>query len=378
VYDITDQKRLEEQLRHVQKMEAIGQLTAGIAHNFNNLLSIALPNVELCRAQAPAELHGLLDDVLHATDRAMELVRQLMRFARQENSSVQLATDLRVLAHHTAKICRSTFERRIDIAVLTATDLPPVLARPGEIEQVLLNICLNARDAFADAHTADPRITMRVERGGEAMVRVSIADNGPGMDEAIRARMFEPFFTTKDISKGTGLGLASAYATVVDHRGHIRCDSTKGAGTCFTIELPVAAEPAASKPRVVPVAASRGSEGVLLVDDEALVRRALRAVLEQAGFQVFEAGDGSEGLSLLARHAGSIDVIVLDRSMPRMSGDEFLAQLRRQSCRVPVVLLTGHASGEPDLDGVDAVMMKPPRSMELLRALREVLDARRQ
>ncbi|HEX6242525.1 MAG TPA: response regulator, partial [Polyangiales bacterium] len=164
---------------------------------------------------------------------------------------------------------------------------------------------------------------------------------------------------------------------VVDHRGNIRCDSTQGAGASFIIELPVAAEPAASKPRDFPVAAG-GSEGVLLVDDEALVRRALRAVLEQAGFRVFEAGDGSEGLSLLSRHAGNIDVIVLDRSMPRMSGDEFLVQLGSQRSRVPVVLLTGHAGGEPDLDGVDAVMMKPPRSAELLRAIRDVLDARRQ
>lgn len=376
VFDVTDQKRLEEQLRHVQKMEVVGQLTAGIAHNFNNLLSVALPNVELCRARAPAELHGLLDDVLHATDRAIELVRQLMRFARQDLESRPVSTDLGTLSQHTAKICRATFDRRIEIAVHAQPGLPPVSVRPGEIEQVLLNICINARDALDEARTRDPRITVSVERASETMVRAAISDNGPGMDERTRARLFEPFFTTKEISKGTGLGLASAYATVVEHGGRIRCESTKGAGSRFIVELPIAEQPPEQASRPAPTLPSRGSERVLLVDDEALVRRALRGVLEQAGFVVVEAADGGEGLARLDEYRDAIDVIVLDRSMPRMSGEQFLVQLGERAAQHPVVLLSGHASADVELPGVAAVMMKPPRGSELLRVLRSVLDGR--
>jgi signal transduction histidine kinase len=249
IFDITDRKRLEEQLRHVQKMEAVGQLTAGIAHNFNNLLSIVLPNVELCRAQAPAAIDGPLADIEHAAVRATELVRQLMRFARHEIGASKSEVDLAAIAQRTVSICRATFDRRISIELAAQQDLPPVLARAGEIEQVLLNICINARDAFEEARSENPSLRIAVERGGRDTLRVSVRDNGPGIDAATRARLFEPFFTTKDVGRGTGLGLASAYGIVVDHQGHISCHSEPGAGTVFTVELPIAREVRSARPQ---------------------------------------------------------------------------------------------------------------------------------
>jgi two-component system, cell cycle sensor histidine kinase and response regulator CckA len=373
ILDITDRKRLEEQLRHVQKMEAIGQLAAGIAHNFNNLLSIVLPNAELCRAEAPPSIQRALGDIEHAASRATEMVRQLMLFARHEVSDAKSNIDLAELAERTVSICRATFDRRITIDFSAQDGLPPVLARAGEIEQVLLNICINARDALDESRTENPRIEVSVERAGVGALRVSVRDNGPGINAAHQARVFEPFFTTKDVGRGTGLGLASAYGIVADHQGSIRCDSAPGAGTQFSVELPTTQQVSASVP---PVAATeeRGSETILLVDDEPLVRRALSALLEQSGFRVIEAEDGHDGLALVSRPEPKIDLILLDRSMPRMSGEQFLPRLREIHPAMPVILLTGMPGAELEVEGLLSVMLKPPRSAALLKNIRQLLD----
>jgi PAS domain S-box-containing protein len=373
ILDVTDRKRLEEQLRHVQKMEAIGQLAAGIAHNFNNLLSIVLPNAELCRQHAPSSLLQPLADIEHAALRASEMVRQLMLFARHEVSTAKSAVDLKAVAERTFHICRSTFDRRITLELSVADQLPPVLARAGEIEQVLLNICINARDALDDTTRDDPRIELHVERGSANTVRIRISDNGPGIDDATRVRLFEPFFTTKEVGRGTGLGLASAYGIILDHQGSVRCRSTPGSGTVFTIELPIASEAVAPAPPSGVPADSRGDETILLIDDEPLVRRALVAMLENAGFRVLEAADGREGLQKLTDNA-AIQLVVLDRSMPHMSGDELLPRLRALRPEVPVILLTGYPGSESDVRGPFMEITKPPRSATLLGTIRKMLD----
>lgn len=375
IFDITERRQLEEQLRHAQKMDAIGQLTAGIAHNFNNLLSIVLPNVELCRMRAPREIHRHLDDIEHAAERAADMVRQLMRFARHELGAHKCAVDLTTLAQRTVSICRSTFDRRIRIELESEPGLPPVLARPGDIAQVLLNICINARDALEEGRVEEPSIVLRLERG-EAVVRLQVTDNGPGMPEEQRARLFEPFFTTKQIGKGTGLGLASAYGIVVDHRGTIACASAPGVGTSFTIELPIA-EPAPVESRGAEPARGRERETVLLVDDEPLLRRAIRGVLEHAGYRVRESEGGPEGLALLTQGSEQVDLVLLDRSMPRMSGEAFLAGMEASGVRVPVVLLTGDPGSASEVRGARAVLLKPPGSALLCKTVREVLDAGR-
>lgn len=376
VVDVTLREQLDAQLRHVQKMEAVGQLTAGIAHNFNNLLSVALPNLEMCHARAPEPLQQPLADVLHAVTRASELVRQLMRFARQEppDERERSEVDLGAIALRTAQICSATFGGGIAVDVAVTPSLPSVRARAGDIEQVLLNVCINARDALLEAETRTPRIAIAVSPSETGSVRVTVTDNGPGVDEKVRARMFEPFFTTKEVHRGTGLGLATAYGIVIDHQGSIRCESTPGAGCTFVIELPAAAH--APQPEGSPGSACAGRvERVLLIDDEAPVRRALRAVLEGHGYEVLEAADGSEGLTMFGEQpARGLDAIVLDRSMPQLSGDEFLRALGADARRVPVLLLTGHAGDEPEREDVAAVLLKPVRASELLRTLRQVID----
>src|SRR6185503_5225879 len=183
IFDITEQKRLEEQLRQVQKMDAIGQLTAGIAHNFNNLLSVILPNVTLGRARANQEVLGHLSDIEHAANRAAEMIRQLMLFARPEGQDKKTPIDIVATSRRTVEICGTTFDRKISIDLEAAENVPAVAAHAGQIEQVLLNICLNARDAFAHAETESPRIQILIDRGSPGMVRIRVSDNGPGMDE---------------------------------------------------------------------------------------------------------------------------------------------------------------------------------------------------
>ncbi|HEX7481022.1 MAG TPA: ATP-binding protein [Polyangiales bacterium] len=382
VFDVTARHRLEEQLKQVQKMEAVGQLTAGIAHNFNNLLAVILPSIELCRRGTAANINSHLDDLEHAAKRASEMVRQLMLFARSGGDAHKTAVDLAACARRTLDICATSFDRRIKLSLEAEPGVSAALGNAGQLEQVLLNICLNARDALQESQPAEPSIRLRVEQGGQGprSVRVRITDNGPGMDEATRARAFEPFFTTKPVGVGTGLGLASAYAIIVDHRGSISCTSRPGFGTSFEIELPVASTPELAASKVassVFVDASTGNETLLIVDDEPLVRRALRALLERAGYRVLEAGHGGDALQLLALGEPRVDLAIVDRSMPEMSGEELLVQLAARGLDVPVLLLSGNPGATLPSARVHAVLAKPVDSQTLLDAVREAIDVRK-
>jgi PAS domain S-box-containing protein len=372
VFDVTEQRRLEEQLRQVQKMDAIGQLTAGIAHNFNNLLSVILPNVTLGRARGanPAVL-GHLSDIEHAANRAAEMIRQLMLFARPEGQDKKTPIDIVATSRRTVEICGTTFDRKISIDLEAADDVPAVAAHAGQIEQVLLNICLNARDAFAQAETESPRIQILIDRGSSGMVRIRVSDNGPGMDEATRSRVFEPFFTTKAVGHGTGLGLASVYAMVAEHHGRIRCESHPGEGSTFELELPAVemTEPASVRKPVESF--ERGTGTVLIVDDEPLVRRAVRGILERGGYKVLESVDGIEGLETFTQERDNIDLVLLDQSMPGLSGDQVLLKLMDLAPQVPVVLLSGLPGPAARLGHASAVLTKPADATTLLCAIRD-------
>ena len=376
--DITGKKRLEEQLNQVQKMEAIGQLTAGIAHNFNNLLSVILPNVQLAlRAQGDVQAAHLAD-IEYAANRAADMVNQLLLFARQGKEAKRSGFDLGALAQRTAQFCRCTFERGIRIDVHVPLDLPPVHVNAGQIEQVLLNICLNARDALLDAQTEEPRIDITLlpspSAGGSVCMRIS--DNGPGMDEATRRRVFEPFFSTKEVGRGTGLGLASAYAIITEHQGRIRCESLPGRGACFEIELPLstaAPERPQPTPRTEP---ARGSETVLVVDDEPLVRRACAAMLAYGGYRVLQAEDGHKALELVRSRSEPIAMVLLDRSMPGLCGDQIVARLRELEPDLPVALLTGQP-GNGNSEPSTLTLSKPIDATQLLWAVRCAIDQRR-
>jgi PAS domain S-box-containing protein len=377
IFDVTEQKRLEEQLRQVQKMDAIGQLTAGIAHNFNNLLSVILPNVTLGRARANQEVLGHLADIEHAANRAAEMIRQLMLFARPEGHDKKSPIDIVATSRRTVEICGTTFDRKISIDLEAAENMPAVAAHGGQIEQVLLNICLNARDAFAQAETESPHIQIRIDRGSPGMVRIRVSDNGPGMDEATRSRVFEPFFTTKAVGHGTGLGLASAYAMVMEHHGRIRCESRPGDGSIFEIELPAVERtdpPSVGRPVE---SFEQGAGTVLIVDDEPLVRRAVRGILERGGYKVLESADGIEGLATFAQRRDSIDLVLLDQSMPGLSGDQVLLRLMEIAPHLPVVLLSGLPGPAARLVKATAVLTKPADASTLLCTIRDGIALKR-
>jgi PAS domain S-box-containing protein len=371
VFDITEQKRIEEELRQTQKMRAVGQLTAGIAHNFNNLLGIMLPNVELCKRHASPQQTVRLMDIEHAVMRAADLVDKLSVFSRPSRSHVRHAVDLGRVAEKTLQICRATFSRSIALHLTVEPNLPAVLANEGDLDEVLLNICLNARDAVLACRDREARITFSVGRVGPDRLGIGIRDNGVGMDEQVAARIFEPFFTTKDVGRGTGLGLATAYAIISDHHGEIKCESTPDRGTTFTVQLPIAppgAETIAA-PALPPPPPRAHGETILVVDDEAAVRRVVRDVLESAGFAVQEADNGRTALELVDSSPTSIALMVLDRAMPVLSGDQVLRTLESRGMPFPVLYVTGYAARGVALPPKVTLLAKPLSSVTLLQAV---------
>jgi len=373
VFDITARKRLEAQLNQAQKMEAVGQLTAGVAHNFNNALSVIIHNAALCRDGADAQTSEQLAEIEYAAQRAAEMVRQLMIFARSDSHARKAPMDLMRSVRRTIEMCRRTMDPRIVLDLTSAPDLPSIEGNAGQIEQVLLNVCLNARDALESARTPQPRIAVHVEPANPDEVRIRITDNGPGISEEIRARVFEPFFTTKDVGRGTGLGLAMAYSIIADHRGRIDCDTMPGQGASFEIVLPVSSVEFLEDTDSGGVVRG-GSETVLLIDDDTSVRRALREILSRSGYSVIEAGDGESGVALFEREQLRVDLVVLDRSMPRLSGDGVLERIEALDTDIPVILLSGHPGSGGGGGRSAAVLSKPTDRLTLLRTVREVLD----
>jgi PAS domain S-box-containing protein len=374
VFDITAQKKLEAQLHQAQKMEAVGQLTAGVAHNFNNALSVIIHNAALCRDGADVQTTEQLAEIEYAAQRAAEMVRQLMIFARADTHARRAPMDLVRSVRRTLEMCRRTMDPRIALELTTADEVPSIEGNPGQIEQVLLNICLNARDAMESARTTAPRIAIHIGPAARAdEVRIRVTDNGPGMTDEIRTRVFEPFFTTKDVGRGTGLGLAMAYSIIADHRGRIDCDARPGHGATFEINLPVSAVdlPASAGGGGI---VRGGTETVLLIDDDNAVRRALREILTRSGYSVLEASDGANGVAVFEREQLRIDLVVLDRSMPRLSGDAVLERLEALETGIPVILLSGHPGSAGGGSHSAAVLSKPTDRTTLLQTVREVLD----
>ena len=381
VFDITNGKRLEAQLNQAQKMEAIGQLTAGIAHNFNNALSVIINNAVLCREGANVEIGEQLADIEYAGMRAAEMVRQLMVFARPDTNARKMPIDPVKCARRTLEMCRRTMDRRIvlDLEVGGVLDgdaaIPSIYANAGQVEQVLLNVCLNARDALEMARTPAPRIVIAVERrhGGEEVV-IRIADNGPGMSDEVRLHVFEPFFTTKEVGRGTGLGLAMAYSIVADHQGRIECVSRPGEGTSFEIALPAANAMAITSSTNDVITPRGGGETILLIDDELSVRRALREILQRDGYTVLEAQDGLTGIATFEREVVRVDLIVLDRTMPGLPGQIVFERLSSLDSTTPIVLLDSDPDEIADRGRAAAILTKPTDRATLLRTVRDALD----
>lgn len=370
ILDVTQEHALAQQLEHSQRREAMGDLAAGVAHNFNNALAAILPNLEELRAEAEPKSRRLAEDALRAARNAADLVRQLMLTTRRETGPRE-AVDLARVVSDVVLLCRRSFDRRIQIdETVVDDDVAPVLARESELHQVLLNLCINARDAMRS--TDAPHLVVSLSRVEDKVI-VEVRDNGIGMSPEVQARLGEPFFTTKAPGEGTGLGLATVYKIMDEIGGSLRCDSAVGAGTRFTMAVPTINVPAI---RSTPPASRRGRQlaghSILVVDDDHLVRRAMRRQLKRLSLEVEEACDGIQCLERL-RSGPVPDALVLDLSMPRLGGEEVLSTVRTSFPDLPVIVVSGHVPERAALSEATAVLIKPLEPGELGDALARAL-----
>jgi PAS domain S-box-containing protein len=389
--DVTEKRELQQKLLHSQKMEAIGRLAGGIAHDFNNLLTVITGFSEMLLDGVPqgSEMQHHGEQVLQAAARAAALTRQLLAFSRKQVRQ-PVALDLNVVLANLEHMLRRLLGEDVDLRTTLARDVGDVYADPGQIEQVLMNLAVNARDAMpsggrllmqtarlqADATFARHHVPMQP---GDYVV-LAVSDTGTGMDESVLAQLFEPFFTTKGPGKGTGLGLSTVYGIVQQNGGHISVYSEPGKGSTFRIYLPRISG-RASVPAVKDTenAVARGTETVLVVEDNPQVRELARAVLTGFGYHVLDAASGADALALLRRNGGDVQLLLTDVVMPGIGGRALAEQLRRRFPRLRALFMSGY----PDESMMNRGMLEPgtpfiekpftPRS--LARKVREVLDA---
>jgi signal transduction histidine kinase len=387
VVDVSERRLMEEKLRQAQKMEALGELTAGLAHNFNNALMAILPNLEHAARHAPEEVTGLLTVARHAAERAARLVRELMVFAGGQRYGERRDEAVTLVVQRAVELCRSTFSRQIVVDLDLGTETPLLAMDGAQVEHAVMNVCINARDALEGVSGRTPTLRVEVRRvPGNAVelgpspkahlehARIRVSDNGTGMSEEVRHRIFEPFFTTKDIGKGTGLGLSTTYAIVREHSGFITCESRPGQGTSFSLYLPVERIGRRKDSGVLMLPAPKGDELLLVVDDDPVVRGVTARVLASGGYRILEASDGSQGLSVFEQKRESIGLVLLDESMPGIAGHEVLAKMLTLEPSARVAMFTGVQPTPEQLAGARAVIRKPVGANELLWRVRELLD----
>lgn len=377
---ITERIRLEQQLLQSQKMEAVGQLAGGIAHDFNNLLQAIRGNVDLAAGSLPQSdpAREYLQTVKQAGLRAAELTRALLAFSRK-TIGMPRPLDLRSIVSEVVQFLRHAIDPRIVIETSAPPELWHVHADPSQMHQVLMNLCVNARDAMPHGG----RLTIALEsltRDGEDFVRLTVGDTGMGMDAETRRRMFEPFFTTKELGKGTGLGLAVVYGVVTQHGGALTVDSEPGRGARFVIELPRSTQTpeVVSPPACRPAPEKSAGETVLVVDDDEVVRQVACSILTRVGYVVLEAEDGARAVSIYQQERNCIAAVLLDLTMPKRSGVEVLADLRRIDPAVRVILCSGYSVEAQGLDlaqlGATGFLQKPYSLDEMARAIRQAID----
>jgi PAS domain S-box-containing protein len=385
--DVSDRERLEERLRHAQKMEAVGRLAGGLAHDFNNLLTTILGNCELISddLELDSPLWPGLDDILHASQRAARLADQMLTIGRRQVRA-PTAVDLDTVVSTMRSMVRRAIPEDIEIDVHLHGDTPAVVADPAQLEQVLLNLVLNARDAMP----AGGRLTIAtgvpdaedLQRAGLAAgtgwARLSVSDTGHGMDAATLEQIFEPFFTTKERGKGSGLGLSTVHGIVSQSHGHITASSRPGVGTRFDVYLPATdADVTSTAHPGRPIAAHDARVGtVLLVEDDASVRSLALRSLERVGHRVLVAEDGTRAMAVAASHPDHIDVLVTDVVMPGMGGPEVARRLVAARPSLRVLFMSGYAEDivEPaDLQGHGDILAKPFRPSDLVARVAALL-----
>jgi PAS domain S-box-containing protein len=388
VQDVTERRKLEDQFRQAQKLEAVGRLAGGVAHDFNNLLTIinGYSEVMLATSSRDDPARPALAAIRDAGERAAALTSQLLAFSRKSIVEPHVL-DLNDVVRQSERLLRRLIGEDVVLATALAPELPQVKADPTQVEQIVINLAVNARDAMPRGgrltiETRDMRLreedrTAFPDLEAGRYVQLAVSDTGVGMTDEVKSRLFEPFFTTKEASKGTGLGLAMVYGAVKSHRGHISIYSELGIGTTCKILLPATNEQPRSKSgetRAVPA----GTETVLLVEDEEGVRRIARLALETQGYAVLAAANGTEALRTADGHRGPIHLLVTDVVMPGMSGREVAETLRAHRPGLKTLYVSGYTDDAVVRHGIveatDAFLQKPFTPLGLARKVRSVLD----
>jgi two-component system cell cycle sensor histidine kinase/response regulator CckA len=391
VQDITERKQLEEQLRLAQKMEAVGQLAGGVAHDFNNILTVIQGHIGLMLTDpdTPESLRPSLGEVQEAARRAAGLTRQLLAFSRRQVLQVR-ALDLNEVLANVTRMLHRLLGEQIVLEFRFETPTAMVEADSGMMEQVLMNLAVNSRDAMPNGGqilistgltTIEESYLLHNPEGrtGQFVV-LSVADQGCGMDEETLTRIFEPFFTTKEVGKGTGLGLATVYGIVKQHQGWIEVNSVQGEGTTFRIFLPAAGAKRAAAPESAAAAPTlNGTETILVVEDEQSLRELVRGVLERYGYHVLEAGSGLEALGVWQNHRQEIAILVTDMVMPEgLGGRELAERLQAEKTTLKVIYTSGYSvdltDGDLQLEEGVNFLPKPYQPIRLAQTVRRCLD----
>jgi PAS domain S-box-containing protein len=387
--DISERQKLEEQLRQSQKMEAVGRLAGGVAHDFNNLLGVIVGNMYLLRANPrdTEQVKAAADQVMAASEKAGALTRQLLAFSRKQVMRPE-TIDLNRVTENLGKMIPRLMGEDVDVRILHCKDLKPVKADPNQVEQVILNLVVNARDAMPDGgkltiETNNVSLNAEQARRNDVQpgeyVLLAVSDTGEGMDESTRSRIFEPFFTTKPTGKGTGLGLATAYGIVRQSNGYIWVYSEVGQGTTFKVYLPATSEPtmevvASGAPEIT----LTGTETIMLVEDEDALREVLVKVLKANGYHVLSSSRGPEALGLARLHRDPIHLLVSDVILPGMRGPEVAEHVSRLHPEMRVLYMSGFTDNalmhSGSLPHSTLFLQKPFPPDVLLRRIRDILD----
>ena len=390
--DIDERRKLEEQLRQAQKMEAVGHLAGGLAHDFNNILTVMLGYTELILDELGPDdrLRGDLEEIQRAGKQGNALTRQLLAFSRQQPIARPEVLVIGEVAVEMRALLQQALGARVELAVIASFSKGRVVADPSQIEQIIMNLAINARDAMPNGGKLSIE-TVDVELDGDycslhhnvspgPYVMLAVTDTGLGMDTQTRERLFEPFFTTKEKGEGTGLGLATVFGIVTQLRGHIWVYSELGQGTTFKVYLPRTDRAQSPAPPLPPAPVSlRGTERVLLVEDDTAVRNVTAAILRRQGYYVLEAQNGAEALLVCEQLTSELHLLITDIVMPRVGGRELVASLTPNNPNLRVLYVSGYTENSVlangMLDGEVAFLAKPITPNALLCKVREVLDA---
>ncbi len=387
--DVTDRSKLEEQLRHAQKMEAAGQLAGGVAHDFNNILTVIIGYASLLQRKIPDDdpIRPNVEEILQAAERAAGLTQSLLAFSRKQIIDLR-RIDLNETVRKVERLLRRVIGEDVELKTVLAGTALTVLADSGQIEQVLMNFATNARDAMPDGGTfileteqsdLDPGFLHAHGYGRPGRYALlSVTDTGLGMDEQTRKKIFEPFFTTKETGQGTGLGLAIVYGIVKQHGGYITVYSEPGKGTTFRIYLPIATGAVEEEKEVISGEMRGGTETILVAEDDEGLRKLASTVLGAFGYTVLTAADGEEAVDIFAANREAVSLVILDVVMPKKNGKEAYEEIRKLSPDLPALFTSGYTANIIHKKGILEeglhFIHKPVSPQELLLKVREVLD----